>query len=145
LKAVLKAAAPMVLRERPPNFDKIFAAFPGAGSPGVIFAYGGFIFAPGDVAVPPEIVAHERVHLERQGYEQDAWWDRYIADPQFRLDEEIVAHRAEYREFARRHGNPTRRTIALQEIAAKLAAPLYGGLISVADARQEILKGAKER
>lgn len=129
----------VVLRERPPNFDKILAAFPGASAPGVIFAYGGFIYAPGDVGVSLELRAHERVHLLRQGYEQDAWWDRYIAEPQFRLEEEILAHRAEYREFARRHGNPTRCAIALQDIAAKLASPLYGALVTLADARKEIL------
>lgn len=140
MKVSLKPSPAVVLRERPPNFEKIVAAFPGAAKPGVIFAYGGFIFAPGDVAVPPELQAHERVHLLRQGYEPDAWWDRYIAEPAFRLDEELAAHRAEWKEFARRTWNPTRRAIALQEIAAKLASPLYGGLISVEEARREIQK-----
>ena len=138
MKVVLKERAAVVIRERPPNYEKIVAAFPDAAKPGVIFAYGGFIFAPGEVAVPPQLQAHERVHLLRQGADPDGWWDRYINETHFRLTEELLAHRAEWREFERRTWNPTARAIALQQIAAKLAAPLYGGLISVEEARRKI-------
>ena len=138
MRVSLKASPAVVLRKRPPNFEKIVAAFPGAAEPGVIFAYGGFIFAPGDTAVPIWLQAHERVHLLRQGTDPDGWWDRYIREPQWRLAEELAAHRAEYRAQVKRLTLPMQRFAALQEIAAKLASPLYGGLIPVEKARHEI-------
>jgi hypothetical protein len=125
-----------VMCARPPNYEAIVKVFPGAAQPGVIFAYGGRIYAPGRTRLAPELQAHEQVHLDRQGNAPERWWDKYLSDKQFMLEEEILGHRAEYRAICQRH--PARRTIAAHEIAAKLAAPLYGGVISVADAVREV-------
>lgn len=127
-----------VIDDRPPNFAAIVAVFPRAADLGVIFAYGGRIYAPGRRTVTPALQAHEQVHIERQGSEPDRWWDRYLVDQTFRLDEELAAHRAEYRAFCRRHAQPLKRQEALEQIAGKLAAPLYGGIITIADARRAI-------
>jgi len=61
-----------------------------------------------------------------------------MTDPKFRLEEEILAHRAEYRKYVDRHANRLKRERALDMIAGKLASPLYGSLISLADARKEV-------
>jgi hypothetical protein len=121
----VKHARLEIVRERPPIFDRIVAVFPGAAEPGVIFAYGGKIYAPGNVKVTRELDAHERVHIARQGEDCDAWWDRYLRDPEFRFEEEFEAHLVEYRTFVKRHIDPVKRARALREIAGKLASPLY--------------------
>lgn len=114
-----------VVHAKPPIFDKIVAAFPGADAPGVIFAYGGKIYSPGGIKVTRELDAHERVHIARQGEDCDGWWDRYIRDAEFRFEEEFAAHLVEYRTYVKRHIDPIKRGRALREIAGKLASPLY--------------------
>lgn len=134
-----------VINAVPPLFDEIAAAFPRARNPGVIFCWGDKIYAPRQVgAIGPELIAHEAVHCERQGADIAGWWRRYIVDPQFRLEEEIPAHAAEFKAIcAAQRGKwvserNMRRTYAAH-VARKLAAPLYGNLISVSAAKELIL------
>jgi hypothetical protein len=125
-----------VLHMCPPNFRKIDRAFNVRGKP-VIFAYGDTVFNPTKAEIPPELLRHEEIHLIRQGGKPEAWWDEYIANPAFRLAEEIPAHVAEYQASVAHF-----RTQALDHVATKLASPLYGNLITVADAREAILREA---
>lgn len=133
-----------VIRGVPPNYPAILAVFPMASLPGVIFTYGKTIYAPSGGPISAELMAHEAVHGERQGSDLSGienWWHRYIADPKFRLEEEIPAHQAEYREFCRNNtSGQTRngRRLALHSIASRLASPLYGSMIRYDDARRLI-------
>lgn len=134
----------VVLNMQPPLFDEIAAALPLARTPGIIFAWGAAIYNPSGAPISPHLHAHEEVHGKRQGNDVEGWWRRYIADASFRLDEEIPAHQAEYREFCRLNtaGQArNHRRLALHAIAKKLAAPLYGNLIRYDDARK-LLKEA---
>lgn len=133
-----KEAPLEVVDARPPNYEKIVAVFPGAAGRGVIFAYGGKIYAPGGTKVTVELDAHERVHVARQVADPDAWWDRYLRDLDFRLGEERLAHRAEYRRYCARHIDAVKRHRALVEIAGKLASPLYGPMVTRHQAEIEI-------
>lgn len=126
-----------VVDGRPPNFAAIVAVFPRASDPGVIFAYSGRIYAPGFARLTPALHAHEQVHIDRQGTEPDRWWDKYLVDTTFRFEEELAAHRAEYQAYCQRHSGRKRR-LALDMIATKLAAPLYGGMVTLEDARKAI-------
>lgn len=128
----------------PPNFKAINDRFNVRGKP-VIFCYGDAIFNPMRVAVGPDLVAHERVHSMRQLAHPGGvsyWWDRYIADNRFRLEEEIPAHRAEYQYWAQRadadrpvKGFRSAREFHELQIAQRLSGPLYGGLISLSQAK----------
>lgn len=124
---------------RPPLFEEIRAAFPLASSPSVIFAWGDVIYTSAGATVSPALRAHEAVHGVRQVSDVEGWWRRYIADAQFRLDEEIPAHIAEYKHFAAQPRNLRR--LALHNIAHRLASPLYGRMIKYDDARR-LLKAA---
>ena len=117
-----------ILNDYPPNFKAIDAAFRTFGKP-VIYAFGGFIYNPTHMTIPPELMAHETVHGQRQLSDPENWWEHYIANPHFRLLEELFAHRAEYQWLADR-GNRHQRRIALKRTAQRLAGPLYGGLIN---------------
>jgi hypothetical protein len=133
-----------VVEAFPPLYAEILAAFPEAARCKPIFAWGGKIYNPHKVEVSRELVAHETVHGERQGVNPEAWWRRYIAEPQFRLMEELLAHAAEYRAHCDNPGvTRNQRRIILRHVARKLAAPLYGSLISVADAKIAIADPAK--
>lgn len=123
---------------RPPNYDEIVAKFPFAANGGVIFTYGRTIYNPSAVAISGALKSHEAVHADRQGEDVDGWWRRYLADPVFRLEEELLAHRAEYRSTKTFILDPNARARELQRIAERLGGPLYNQAISVALARRLI-------
>jgi hypothetical protein len=125
-----------VLHLFPPNYRKIVECFDVRGKP-IIFAYGSAIYNPSRAPITPQLERHEEIHLTRQGGDPETWWDRYIAEPSFRLAEEIPAHAAEYQAAVAHY-----RVQALDDIAARLSSPLYGGLITFGDAREAILREA---
>lgn len=127
----------------PPMFDQIVRAFPEAKDHGVIFSWGNAIYNPDGVLLPAELLAHEAVHRSRQGLTEAGirrWWEFYIKSPEFRLEEEIPAHRAEYRKFCQRNKNRELRPQFLDQVVERLSGPLYGNLISARDARKAIVQ-----
>lgn len=70
---------------------------------------------------------HEEVHSKRQGKNLDVieeWWNRYLIDKQFRFNEELLAHKAEYQWFL--SNMPKFSKQALKKISKRLSSPLYG-------------------
>lgn len=125
----------------PPNFAAIDARFNVKGKP-VYFCYGDTIFNPKGVAVPPSIVAHEMVHSARQGTDPEGWWKKYIDSVEFRIAEEVPAHRAEYLWFLERDtgklvpkGWRSVSDFHLFHIANRLRSPLYNANLSLAKAK----------
>lgn len=134
-----------IIYSRPPNFDIIKKAFPLAARPGIIFAYGDTIYAPSGKDLPPEIIAHEEAHGERQlKMGVDAWWDEYIKSVSFRYDEELIGHRAEYAKICEIASRQVRRS-SLKLIAKKLSDPLYGNMASMKKAISDISSTEEEK
>lgn len=135
------------VRDVPPLFAEIDAAFNVRGKP-VIYAWGDKIYNPMGVELTPELIAHESVHGQRQGNDIEGWWRRYIADPHFRLLEEIPAHVDEFVSLCLQHRSKwvsqraMRRTFAAH-VARRLMAPLYGygHLMSFEDAKKALMAG----
>jgi hypothetical protein len=118
----------LIIDGLPPNFEQIRAAFPDAAKPGVVFAYGSSIYAPGAKTLPEAIRRHESVHQHRQlraGMTPELWWESYLLDHEFRYYEELKAHAVEY--IAQLHPLITRndRARLLNRTAQRLIAPLY--------------------
>ena len=130
------------LNKFPPNIGAICKAFELGDGAQIFFAYAPDIYNPSGVDMPRWIVEHERVHIARQGDNPAAWWDRYIADPEFRYDEELWAHVREY-EY-RRGGKDGRRMsqhALMEQTIARLLAPLYRyQLKTPAQARADIME-----
>lgn len=64
---------------------------------GMVFAHYPYIHVYAG-RLPEDVLVHECVHLERQkeiGVE--VWWENYLNDDKFRLKEEILAYKAQYR------------------------------------------------
>lgn len=121
-------------------FDEIDAIFNVKGKP-VIFTWGDTIYNPAGIFITPELRAHEEVHFVRQTGDTpaiEAWWKRYLIDEEFRLAEELPAHRAEFQKFCQTHKDRNARNKFLTTIAARLAGPLYGGLLTLPQARTKI-------
>jgi len=124
----------------PPNYDAILRTFPVLGK-SVLFAYGDTVFNPAGVDIPPELMVHEEVHSKQQADNPETWWTLYLADPEFRLDEEVEAHVAELNHINKIYNRHQRRK-ALTVLAERLASPLYGSLITTKKAKA-ILKNGK--
>ena len=125
-----------IIKDYPPLFDEIDAKFHVRGRD-IIYAWGDRIYAPLGGDIPPQLMAHEKIHCARQGDDAEGWWRRYIADAAFRLDEEVLAHRIEYEVLAV-GGNRQRRRGVLLRTARRMAAPLYGPMCSVKQAKRLI-------
>lgn len=130
-----------IIRAYPPNIDAIDAVFHIRKVKGVIFTFGDTIYNPDGGDVSPELRAHEGVHFSRQTNEIakiEAWWQRYLVDPEFRYNEEAPAHRAEYKAYCALHRDYNQRARFLHHVADRLAGPLYGGLVKPSEARRFI-------
>lgn len=124
-----------LVRAWPPNIDLIRATFQLEGTK-PIFAFGDIVYNPYGVPFGPELQVHEAVHGRRQlKIGSDVWWDRYCADADFRLDEELPAHKAEYWRLCRGASLAGKRDV-LEYVAKRLAAPIYNwkGTVTEADA-----------
>lgn len=113
----------------PPNIDQIRATF-GSVAPNVFFTYGDRIYSMlGEHQLTPALRVHERVHSDQQlAMGVEPWWERYLAEPQFRFQQELKAHEAEFTAFCAVERDKTRRAEMLGFIAKRLAGPMYGKL-----------------
>jgi hypothetical protein len=113
-----------IKHERPPNFDRIVEVFPFAIKPGVIFAYGSVVYNPSGIEIPEALIRHERVHQSRQS-DPEQWWELYLTDPEFRYNEELLAHAEEYCAQLTSIRDRNLRAALLTSTARRLVAPLY--------------------
>jgi len=127
-----------IVNERPPIYDECAKVFPLTGNE--IFCWGDTIYSPGGGKITRALVAHEATHSEQQGTEIQKWWDSYLADPIFRLEQEIAAHVMEYRKFRDYTFSRKLRDEYLNGVASRLCSPLYGNLIPQKDA-VKIIRG----
>lgn len=126
------SAAPIKLKAAyPPNFGRIVKAI-GRPPETAIYAWGDTIYIPsGQGNLPHHLIAHERVHFRQQEAigGPKVWWDRYLVDVQFRLDQEVEAYRAQ---LASVQGAV--RSKLMPVVARHLSSPMYGSIISFGEA-----------
>lgn len=132
-----------IIKAYPPNFSQLKKAFPFiVGRPGILYAWGDRIYNPSGVKVQPWLLAHEEVHGRQQriAYDTQAWWEAYIRLPNFRLREELEAHRVEWKAYLSTfpENSPFDPCPYLERMAERLSSPLYGNMISKAEAKHEI-------
>jgi hypothetical protein len=130
-----------IIKGFPPNFAALKKTF-GRLPSNVVFSYGDTIYAPGGQKLHPSIIAHEEAHGRRQlALGVTAWWDRYITDPAFRFEEELIGHRAEWQHFKSQQvplPSATAQRNALDHMAKRLSGPLYGNIVGYEQAMREI-------
>lgn len=132
-----------IFHTTPPNYPQLCAAFPALiNNPYAIFAYGDTIFYPVGDQLPPYKIAHEEVHgAQQHSVGVEYWWDMYIYDKEFRLDEEIPAHHADYIAFCKEFKDKNEQHRYLAHLANQLASKLYGNIISPLGALTRIRHG----
>lgn len=126
----------------PPNIEAIRDTFGADNLKHAVYTYGNTMHVPNKhTNIEAHLIEHEEMHVTQQGEDPAAWWDRYLADPEFRLQQELEAYRAQYQFIAEHHDRKTRR-YALRHIAKDLASSMYGNVVTAAEA--EALITAKD-
>ena len=136
---------PNIVIDYPPIIEEIKAVFPAVGTTkGVIFSWGDKIYNPDNVHISEALHAHELVHGTRQTSDEAAiikWWRTYLADTEFRINEELLGHKAELAVLFKTQPDRNKRIILAQQVARRLSGPIYGNAITLSEARKRL--GAK--
>jgi|GEM_PF-995053 len=119
-----------VLKQYPPNIEQIKKVFnlteKDILEKGICFAYGMTLFNPSGLLIPHHLNVHELIHQQEQlkiGVEE--WWDKYIEDKDFRLEQELMAYSAQY-QFAKSKMNNKQAKYFLTQIAMEMSGKTYG-------------------
>lgn len=131
-----------VLYQHPPNYEDICSHIPAVRkTKTIVFTYGDTVYVPSGNPLPPDLEAHEQVHVDRQST-PDEWWAKYLTDVQFRLDEELAAYRAQYK-YAVEHYSRAYRRELLTHMTKDLSGAMYGKIITRKEAIALITEGGK--
>lgn len=131
-------------RTLPPNYEEIVKTLNPTHN--TCFTYGDTLYAPNlgqGEEIEPHLMVHEENHEKQQGEAPSEWWTKYLADPEFRLSQELEAYGAQYA-FVKAQNLPERVTKNfLERIAGDLCSPLYGELLEQGEAESKIRNQAK--
>jgi nucleosome binding factor SPN SPT16 subunit len=132
-----------VLTEKPAIYDRLKERFKTIDwEKGLAIVWGDKIYTK--YKLPNHVLAHELVHVRQQlDFEGgvSAWWDEYLTNDQFRLEQELEAYVTQVR-YIREHteeSNRNWRRQIIDQLAEDLSSSMYGNLISKGKAK-EILK-----
>lgn len=117
---------PRIVVGRPKLWRLLKLLFPAYDPAKNLVTFGDTIYAP--QGLKPHIKAHEEVHLRQHHHSKlyaVFYTLAYRISPAFRLRSELEAYRVELKAAGPTHIN---------EIAAKLASPLYGNLLTIEEA-----------
>lgn len=79
---------------KPPCYEQCHKQFGAEWDNGLIIAYGDTIHCA-HIPVSPQKEAHEQTHIDQQAGKPKEWWERYFADRDFRLSQEVEAYQNE--------------------------------------------------
>jgi len=129
-----------VIKDFPPNYKMVISVFPAVKEMhGTVFTYGDIIYYPYmKRAIPDHLIVHEKTHSRQQGNNPAEWWDKYLADTNFRLDQELEAYQKQYAYYVAKNHNLKDRAWFLEAIAGDLSGAMYGNLITKLDAMELI-------
>lgn len=119
-----------------PNFQELKDKF-GVGEETII-AYGDKIFVKGKT-MTSDLLVHELTHCERQNFSVDSakrWFEMYLRDEKFRLQEEVIAYRRQYQFCCKVYKDRNKRNAILIALAKELSSARYGGIIKVSEAME---------
>lgn len=131
-----------IIYDFPPNYAAIAKAFKIEGDSSVVFTYGETLYVPGGtkVSLDKPLMKHEETHVRQQrAMGVEAWWERFLIDPEFRFEQELEAYREQYRSMA---ALPLGMRVAyLTHISKALAGEIYGNLMTWPEALEAITQG----
>ena len=133
-----------IIKGIPPNLDAIQERFTATkGNLRVIYTYYPHIYVQVEAILPDDLMVHEATHLAQQEMHLPAlWWDRYLKDDEFLLEQEIQAYGNQLA-YALLIGPRARADRLKDQLASDLASDVYGKIISFTKAETAIRYYAK--
>lgn len=130
----------VITKTDPPNLAILREAFNLPDD--AVYTWGQHLHSPNpNVVITDDLIIHETVHSLRQGYDPSGWWDRFIKDKEFRLNEELQAYRNQYHFYYLKTKDRERRSKFLWKLATDLSSRQYGCIIPFTDALIKIRNG----
>ena len=125
-----------ISHEKPPNWDVLVARF-GATWGKTVVTYGDTCHCARPLS--NDLAVHEAVHVGQQlSYGVEAWWQRYMVDPDFRVHQETEAYRAQFLYINRTIKDRNLRFKERDRLARDLSSNLYGKSIGYLEAYKKI-------
>ncbi len=132
-----------IKQEKPPNYEAICKVLtPGEDA---VFTYGSTLYCPHlkDMSrIQDHLLVHEEVHVKQQTNPEE-WWDRYLKDPAFRLEQELEAYATQYAFVDKKNILYKWKKHFLGKLAMDLSSPMYGNILSYGEAESKIRNTAK--
>lgn len=132
-----------ISKDYPPNWKLIQVAFPDCERYKPVFSFGGVLYNPFGVAVTKDLEYHEIIHARQQGSDPDGWWNLYMADRAFRLEQEVEAYGNQLAFFKRFAQNGKLTEWLKKNMADALSSEPYGNLCTFHEAEGLIKRFAK--
>ena len=128
-----------VVKDYPPNYKEICDVFAIKNRGSIVFTYGDKLYNPDGENIADHLMVHEETHRKQQSQTTpQEWWRQYLVDEKFRLEQELLAYRLQYR-FMKTKGYPRNyRRDVLNKIAKDLSGPMYGHIVSRNEAKNLI-------
>lgn len=98
---------------------------------GIVFTFGYDVYSAGPI--PTDLWEHELTHVRQQterGMDPIDWWNKYVEDPTFRLDQEVEAYRNQLKYVSRYTRDRNAPSKMKHQLAMLLSGPIYGNIIS---------------
>jgi hypothetical protein len=126
--------------EKPEIYDLLKTNFGVNWNKGVIITYGDTIYCKWKVKEPK--LTHEKVHIKQQKeMGVDEWWDKYLSDEQFRLQQELEAYKAEIEWIKENVKGFVLKDKMISKIIMDISSDMYGGIISFNKAKNKLKIG----
>ncbi len=130
-----------VSNSKPAIFERIKERFPDVTDEswkrGVIMTYGDTAYCSKKLG--RDEIVHEEVHFEQQKkWTPAVWWEKYLSDDAFRLEQELEAYKRQFRFMDKNYNNKEWIAMAKTFHIKALCSPQYGSVISEAEARKAL-------
>jgi len=128
-------------KKKPEIYNRLDKEFGISKNDGIIITYGQTVYCKYDL--PEHLKTHEKTHIIQQrhmGVEE--WWNIYIANKSFRLNQELEAYRNQVKYLKEHTEEMTRneRKGWFKKIATDLSGHIYGNMISYDEAYKAIME-----
>lgn len=132
-----------ISNKKPPQWilDAVKEQFDVDWESSVIFTYGDLITSYyGEMS--EDLMAHEPHHTKQQKEYggPDKWWKEYLANPQFRYEQELECYRLQYQWLDKNIKDRNEKFKYLLHYAKSLSGKMYGNLVTTQEAMNEIKK-----
>lgn len=124
-----------IVGQKPPNWNVLVKKFNIKWEETAV-TYGNNIYSSKPIS--KNLTVHELVHVRQQRENVGVWWAKYIRSPEFRVQQEIEAYKAQLKYIAQCTKDRNYIAKARAAFVVLLSGEMYGNCISFAEAANRL-------